>query len=443
MRSIRTYIAVLLAIAALMLSSMPKACSQTTPTEGLSVRVEPRLTTVNGVIRIYVLKLPPGYNAVVARLEGPVTTGYVTLTPGSVAAIDLHLYDLKPGLYRVSVYDAPGGRLLASIPVLIVKPIVTLMPPKPTIGEPFTITVAIQPSGYDYRITVHIDGKMYTVKPGERLTITLRDRALYTLCLDVTAEVHGETYSAVNVTCMRIRLNMPPSIDYDVRVENNYLVLVSNAMDSDGTIVAVNYTCIIGNETYSGFISPGLSRTILTTLDALKALYQRGARTLKCIVEAVDDAGAITVKEKTFNITMLLGATKSQGKRKTPSQVTRRPGGATTSPVAQATEAATSRAPPPLLPLPLLIVAGVGGAAAATAFVMLRRRKRPTTAKTVEIREATMEGGVDLTSVIVRLDSIERKVDELYARVGELQGEVDELRRRVRRLERSENRQGR
>ncbi len=423
-------------------------------TAGLKLRIEPRIAPVDGVIRIYVISVPPGYSAVVARLEGPVTTGYVTLTPGSVAAIDLSLYSVKPGLYYVAVYDAPGGHLLARIPVLVVKPLILISPPKPTVGKPFTITVAIQPAGYEYRVVLHIDGKVYEMKPGQRITVELQKRGPYRLCLDVEAVLEGEKFYTPNLTCTSLVLNLPPSVSMDLRVQGGYLILSADSMDPDGIVTSVKYTCTIDNKTFTGYISPGFASIVLTTLDTLKRYYQEGYRTLKCSVEAVDDAGASRTVTKSLDIASLLGLGKKSvsGARKNTAER-----GAATSTrggrVKQTGLPSSQTMPPPTpmggarLPLPrnvllLAVIGGVAAAAGGASLVMLRRRRRAAPAKHRPV-EAESGGGADLTSIIVRLDRVEQRLDELYARVGELQGEVDELRRRVRRLERSGEKQGR
>ena len=419
-------------------------------TDSLQLHVEPRLVPVNGVIRIYVVSIPKGYTAVVARLEGPITTGYVTLTPGSVAAIDLSLYNAKPGLYYVAVYNAPGGRLLAKIPVLVVKPLILVTPPRPTVGEKFTVTVAVQPAGYDYSLTLHIDGRTYTLRPGQSVTLQLNKRGPYKLCLDIEAIVEGAKFYTPNVTCKTLTLNLPPSVSFDLRVTGNYLVLITDSVDPDGIVTSVKYTCMIDNETYTGYVSPGFARTVLTTIDVLKRLYSEGYRSIRCTVEAVDDAGGVTIKTKNFNMTALFGVIPpKQSKTESKGGQGAAPQAATTRRVPATPTPAAPTTAQPRLPLQgrILLILAVGGVAAAVggvSIVMLKRKHRkPAAAKAAEAITAETTSSVDLTSIIVRLDRIEQRLDELHARVGELQGEVDELRRRVRRLERSGERQGR
>ena len=446
MRNWRIGVQVAALLILLMLASCFHADSQAS--DGLRLRVEPRLVTTSGIIHIYVASIPKGYTAVVARLEGPITTGYVTLTPGSVAAIDLSLYDAKPGLYYVAVYDAPGGRLLARIPVLVVKPVILVSPPKPTIGEEFSITVAIQPAGYEYHLTLHVDSMTFEVKPGQRISLKLDKRGPYKVCLDVEALVEGERFYTPNVTCKTLVLNLPPSVSFDIRVTGNYLVLVTDSVDPDGIVTLVKYTCVIDNRTYTGYVSPGFARTVLSTVNEVRELYMSGYKTLQCTVEAVDDAGGVTIRTKSFNLTTILGIatgkpSKASSGRETGAQTPTR----TATRTVTTTPTTPAQAGGPRLPLPhtlmLLVVVGAVAAGGASAVIILRRRsRRAPTAKAAEAR-APETGEVDLTSIIVRLDRIEQRLEELHARVGELQGEVDELRRRVRRLERSGEKQGR
>ncbi len=417
------------------LALLAAALSYTALSATVTLQVEPRIVYVKGVIHVKILSLPPGYRFVVARLEGEGnSTGYFTLSPGSIAAINLADYGLKPGLYYIAVYDSPGGRLLARIPVLVVKPLVLLSPPRPTVGRPFTLTVTVQPVGFTYRVIVSIDGVSRSIAPGERVKLLFEHRGPYKLCIGLEARIGNETLFNPRVYCETLTLNLPPTVSAELGTRGGYVTLTVMAQDPDGAVLTVSYECSTDNETWRGYTSGGISVIPLAALDEVRGLIREGYETLQCNVTAIDDAGAVTTKLFTFNLTSLLAPAKPAKPSKTASHPAAKP--ATPGRPAGQAAAPTVRLP---LPLPLLI-GGVAAAVGVTAVLAVRRRRAAERRR--EARPVVLEEQVNLTDVIARLDSLEQKVERLIGDLGELKGEVDELRRRVRRLERSVEKQG-
>ncbi len=408
-----------------------------TPRESVKLEVEPRIAPVTGVLLVKLSAAPPEYSTIVVRLEGEgKSTGYMTLSVGSVVAINLHDYGLEPGLYYVTAYDTPGGRVLAKVPVLLVNVRIAFRPPKPTIHEPFTITVFIEPPGYDYIVTVHLDSEIIgRVKPGEPIRVSLETRGPHMVCVDLEARVENQLVAARNVTCQRFTLNLPPIVAADLQAEAGNIVLLIDARDPDGILISVEYGCKAGNLTWSGLVTEGLARiTLMPVTDAL-SLVKQGTATIECNVTAVDDAGAKTVKLYTFNLTALVAATQATqaSKKQKQSPAASNP----PQPSPQATQ--PSQQAPLGLPVPYLVatLASIAGVVGLAALVMLRKRRGEAGREERARAEETMHtlSKEEVAEILVRLDKLENQLGEVLGRLGELQGEVDELRKKLRMLE--------
>ncbi len=418
----------------LVLASIPCVALAQTPRESVKLEVEPRIAPVTGVLLVKLSAAPPEYSTIVVRLEGEgKSTGYMTLSVGSVVAINLHDYGLEPGLYYVTAYDTPGGRVLAKVPVLLVNVRIAFKPPKPTIREPFTITVFVEPPGYDYVATVHLDREVIgRVKPGEPIRVSLQTRGPHVVCVDLEARIENQLVASRNITCQRFTLNLPPVVAADLQAEAGNIVLLIDARDPDGILISVEYGCKAGNLTWNGLVTEGLARITLMPVTDAVSLVKQGITTLECNITAVDDAGAKTVKLYTFNLTALVSTQPTQvQKKQKPGQVPPSP----PQPQAQVTQPAQQALG---LPLPYLAatIASIAGVAVLASLVVLRK-KRGAARREKKVEEAMHTlSKEEVAEILVRLDKLENQLGEVLGRLGELQGEVDELRKKLRVLER-------
>ncbi|AEM39318.1 hypothetical protein Pyrfu_1460 [Pyrolobus fumarii 1A] len=408
-------------------------------THSIVLEVTPRIVSTDGTLRIKLVQTSPEYETVAVRLEGPSSTGYMTLSAGSIVAIDLSTYRLPPGLYYVTAYDTPGGKRLTSVPVLLVNVKLTFTPPRPSIGQEFLATPLIEPPGYDYRITIKVDNKIIgETEPGTGVKLRLDTRGPHTICIDISANIQGQIYNEANVTCTQLVLNVPPTIGAQTMLEGNYITLLLDVRDPDGVLISASYNCTIDGLTWSGYLPGGISRVKLLTIDDAYTILNEtsGLALLKCTISAVDDSGARATKLLVERLADILAATtieESNRQTGTPKRTAQKETATTT----QASHGGSPPLPSEIL-IPLAaIIPLVGGLAA---LFILRKKKMGMKQKTAppkpaRERTAVEQSREELANVIARLDKLERQMEELIGIVGELRGEVDELRSHVKKLE--------
>ncbi len=390
----------------------------------LIIKVEPRVTSVNGYLKITVLSLPPSLKVVAIRLEGNgFSSAYYTLAQNSTIVIDLKPLKLKPGIYYVAVYNVPGGILLHREIVLLVDLKLVFNPPRPTIGKPFTVSVIVQPqlNNIEYQIVLHVDNRTKILKPGEKWQLIFTDKSTHRICADIIVDINGTELYGQNIYCTSIKPNSPPTVKANFTIRDGIPVLYVEVKDVDGFIVLANYTCTVDSKTISGLLSPGLN-----TISFPQPLSSNA--TVKCTILAMDNDGAITVKEVSVNTALLLKKTASKktvtakkGKTQKQNTVTR---------------------PVPLRvrkqEIPLTLIIAIAAAIATIVYVTRRAMKTKGAEQPREkksLHTPAEELSKEIEELIVRLDRLESNVGRLVGEIGEMHGEIDEIKNRMQGFE--------